>query len=153
MDQIKEQIALLYHDATTFTLATCVNNQPWTCSLIFVWDEDLNMYWLSSPDARHSKEITENPKISATITMVELDGKGRMAQIEGICLSIEDDTRRVEADQNFKERHHMAGLMSIDEALEETKKLNLYQLKPTKIYLTHEPLWGRERKEYIPQNS
>lgn len=150
MDEVKDLIRELYHDATTFTLATSVNNQPWTCTLIFVWDEDFNLYWLSAPNARHSKEIEQNSKVSATISIVESDGKGRMVQIEGICEVINDDQRRVEADQNFKERHHMAGLMSIDEALEETKKLNCYQLKPTIIHLTHEPKFGRERKDYTP---
>jgi uncharacterized protein YhbP (UPF0306 family) len=150
--QIKELLKKLYQDAPIFNLSTSIGDQPWTCTLIFVWDEDLNMYWLSSADARHSKNIEQNPKVSATITMVESDGKGRMAQIEGVCTVVEDDQRRVEADQNFKVRHHMAGLMTIDEALEETKKLKLYQLKPTAIHLTHEPLFGRGKQEYTPQN-
>lgn len=151
MDQVKQLIHELLHDAPLFTLATCVNNQPWCCDMIFVWDDDFNMYWLSSPDARHSKEIEQNSKVGATVTLVDQDGKGKSLQIEGEGFVIEDDKRRFEADKNFKDRHHMTGLLTLEQALEETKKLNLYQLKPTKIFLTHEPKFGRERKEYIPE--
>jgi len=149
MEEIKQLIKELLHDAPLFTLATCVDNQPWCCDMIFVWDQDFNMYWLSSPNARHSQDIEKNPKVAATVTMVDEQGKGRSLQIEGTCRVIQDDKRRFEADKNFKDRHHMTGLLTIEQALEETKKLNLYQLNPTKIYLTHEPKFGRERKEFI----
>lgn len=148
MEEIRELIKQLLQDAPLFTLATSMNGQSWCCDMIFVWDQDFNLYWLSSPESRHSKEIEQNPKVSATVTLVDQQGKGRSLQIEGTCNVINDDKRRFEADKNFKDRHHMTGLLTLEQALEETKHLKLYQLSPTKIYLTHEPKFGRERKEY-----
>lgn len=151
MDEVKKLIHELLHDAPLFTLATCVNGQPWCADMIFVWDEDFNIYWLSSPDSRHSKEIEKNLHVAATVTMVEPDGKGRSLQIEGTCTIINDDKRRFEADKNYHDRHHVTGLLTLEQAREETKGFGLYKLSPNKIFLTHEPKFGRDRKEYIPK--
>lgn len=43
-------------------LATSVNDQPWVSTVYFVEDEKLNLYWLSLPGRRHSKELEKNPK-------------------------------------------------------------------------------------------
>lgn len=52
-------------------LATCINNKPWSCNLHYVTDEDMNIYWLSTPERRHSKELEINPRASATILVHE----------------------------------------------------------------------------------
>lgn len=48
-------------------LATSVNTQPWVCTVYFVEDEKLNLYWLSLPGRRHSKELEKNPKAAVAI--------------------------------------------------------------------------------------
>ena len=48
-------------------LATSVNNQPWACTVHFASDHDLNLYWTSKPDRRHSQEIAQNSNVSVTI--------------------------------------------------------------------------------------
>jgi uncharacterized protein YhbP (UPF0306 family) len=48
-------------------VATCVNNQPWSCTVYFAFDENLNLYWISKPNTRHSKEIAKNPKVAGVI--------------------------------------------------------------------------------------
>lgn len=52
-------------------LATSSNGQPWVCSIHYYSDEDLNLYWISTPERRHSLEIKDNPKVSATIMVHE----------------------------------------------------------------------------------
>src|SRR3989344_7436294 len=48
-------------------IATSASNQPWVCTVYYAVDKDLNIYWMSKPDCRHSKEIAKNSKVAATI--------------------------------------------------------------------------------------
>lgn len=48
-------------------LATSVSNQPWNCTVYYAFDDDWNIYWISTPDRRHSKEIAINPKVAGVI--------------------------------------------------------------------------------------
>ena len=48
-------------------LSTCLDNQPWTCTVYYAYDENLDLYWLSRPERRHSREIEANPNVSGTI--------------------------------------------------------------------------------------
>ena len=48
-------------------IATSASNQPWICTVYYAVDKDLNIYWMSKPDRRHSKEIAKNSKVAATI--------------------------------------------------------------------------------------
>lgn len=48
-------------------LATSEGSQPWACTVHFAADDKLNLYWLSFPYRRHSKEIAKNKKAASTI--------------------------------------------------------------------------------------
>lgn len=50
------------------TLSTCDKNMnPWAAVVLFVHDDDYNFYFYSAIDSRHSKNITENPKVACVI--------------------------------------------------------------------------------------
>lgn len=67
----KELIKQYINQPIIMQLATSQDNQPWVCTVHFYADEDLNFYWVSRTDRRHSKEIAANPKVSATIVVHE----------------------------------------------------------------------------------
>jgi uncharacterized protein YhbP (UPF0306 family) len=48
-------------------LATSLNGQPWVCNIHFYSDDNLDIYWVSTLERRHSLEIKQNPKVAATI--------------------------------------------------------------------------------------
>lgn len=50
-------------------LATVDNDQPYVCSVYYVHDDKLNIYWASWPDRRHSQMITKNRNVGATIVI------------------------------------------------------------------------------------
>ena len=52
-------------------LATSANNQPWVCNVHYYSDENLNLYWISTPQRRHSEEIQQNPKTAIVIKVHE----------------------------------------------------------------------------------
>ncbi len=52
-------------------LATAADNKPWICTLHFYADEQLNLYWISLENRRHSQELAINPLASVTILVHE----------------------------------------------------------------------------------
>jgi uncharacterized protein YhbP (UPF0306 family) len=68
---IKELIREYLQNARVMQFATSANNKPWMCTVHFYADEDLNLYWISTPARRHSKEIEENPHVAAAILIHE----------------------------------------------------------------------------------
>jgi uncharacterized protein YhbP (UPF0306 family) len=48
-------------------IATVDNGQPWICTVYYVEDEGLNLYWLSLPTRRHSQEIAKQSKVAVAI--------------------------------------------------------------------------------------
>lgn len=49
------------------SLATVRDNKPWVSEVHFAYDEDLNLYWRSLADRRHSLEIADNPNVAGNI--------------------------------------------------------------------------------------
>jgi len=49
------------------SLATSANNKPWICEVHYVYDDNLNLYFLSKPSRRHSEEIAQNPNVAGNI--------------------------------------------------------------------------------------
>ena len=60
---IREYLPQVVH----MSLATCVDSQPWVCEVHFAYDDNLNLYFRSSPARRHSQEIAKNPHVAGNI--------------------------------------------------------------------------------------
>lgn len=50
-------------------LATSSNNNPWISTVYYVTDIERNIYWLSLPERRHSKEIADNSQVAVAIAI------------------------------------------------------------------------------------
>lgn len=65
-------------------LATSVNNKPWCCTVYYLTDDKLNLYWASLPTRRHSKEIDINNLVSCAIKIKsEIGQKVIGVQVQG----------------------------------------------------------------------
>ena len=56
-------------EARLMQLATISDGKPWVCTVYFVFDDELNFYWLSLPTRRHSKEIDDEPSSAITVAV------------------------------------------------------------------------------------
>lgn len=66
------------------SLATCAGDKPWVCEVHFAYDTDLNLYFRSTPDRRHSREIAANPNVAGNIiTQHDFGQKPRGVYFEG----------------------------------------------------------------------
>lgn len=71
-------------------VATASENQPWICTLYYASDENKNLYWISKPDTRHSKEIIKNSKVAVAVPVVFTSLTVVGLQIEGEAMIVED---------------------------------------------------------------
>ena len=63
-----ESIAALLREQSTLALATAdERNGPGVAPLFYISDEDFNLYWLSSPESLHSRNILHGPFASAAV--------------------------------------------------------------------------------------
>lgn len=67
-DQDIEKVIREYVTKTVhMSLSTVHDNRPWVCEVHFVYDEDLNLYFVSNTHTRHCQEIAANPNVAGSI--------------------------------------------------------------------------------------
>ncbi len=49
------------------SLATASENKPWVCEVHFVYDDELNLYFISDRARRHSQDIAVNSNVAGNI--------------------------------------------------------------------------------------
>lgn len=150
MAELKEVILDTLRDGIVVNIATARDNQPWVAAMIYVYDQNFNLYWLTRETTRHSEEIADNPKVAANITAVQENGRARQLQITGEAHMCENQEISVQIEDKYHERHKEFKNKSLEELASEVKRYKLYKLETGKIFVTHEALWGHERLEYTP---
>ena len=148
MRQLIEQIL---RDSRDIVLATAEGSIPWAAELVFGHDASFNIYWISDLNTRHSKELEKNPNVAAVVTVQPAgESKDRGLQVEGKAYRLKEEEIVAAAREYFAKR----GTPQMPKTLEEVNKLtqgrSWYVLKPTKIYILDEELFGYDRKEYNP---
>jgi uncharacterized protein YhbP (UPF0306 family) len=101
-----EKVVREYIDKSLhMSLATVRNNKPWVCEVHFAYDEDINLYWRSKSDRRHSMEIVENPNVAGNIVRQHgLDEYPHAIYFEGTATLIEDESEHPEIAKLFIQR-------------------------------------------------
>lgn len=132
-------------------LATSLKNIPWAAVLVFGHDENFNLYWMSNVDTRHSLELEKNPHVAATITKEPTgQGQDKGLQIQGTARKLAEEEVLPAAREYFAKRGTPHMPTTLEEANELAEGRSWYMLKPEKIFVIWVPLFGYERKEFIP---
>lgn len=77
---IREYIPQVIH----MSLATVSDNKPWVCEVHYAYDDDLNLYFVSGVNRRHSEELRKNQHVAGNIvTQHFLNQKVRGVYFEG----------------------------------------------------------------------
>jgi len=84
-------------------LATVRDGQPWCCSLHYVIDDELNFYWLSFADRRHSQEIADNQKVALAVA-VKTDMPVVGIQAEGDAVQLTDPAQVEQAARLYNQK-------------------------------------------------
>lgn len=84
---IREYLPQVIH----LSFATSRDNKPWVCEVHYVYDNDLNLYFRSTPRRRHSQEIADNPYVAGNIVkQYEVGQKPRAVYFEGTAEMLEN---------------------------------------------------------------
>lgn len=84
---IREYLPNVVH----MSLSTTMDGKPWVCEVHFAYDQDLNLYFRSKRDRRHSREIAQNPYVAGNIVTQHMIGqKVRGVYFEGRAVLLED---------------------------------------------------------------
>lgn len=71
------------------SLGTVDNGGVWVSDVIYIFDDALNIYWMSDPDARHSKAIEANSQGAGTVTVNAAGQDNLGVQFSGCARKIE----------------------------------------------------------------
>ena len=84
---LQSTLRRFFTEAPTLSLATVDDaGHPHAANVNFTADDDLNLYFLSSPDSAHSRHIARCPQIAATCYAEFTDARDiRGAQLRGLC--------------------------------------------------------------------
>jgi uncharacterized protein YhbP (UPF0306 family) len=85
-------------------IATQEDGQPWICTVYFVEDDNLNLYWLSLPARRHSVEIAKSNKIAIAVP-IKHDKPVVGIQAEGSAEAVADKAVIADVMQRYVERY------------------------------------------------
>jgi uncharacterized protein YhbP (UPF0306 family) len=139
-------------DARVMQLATVSGNQPWICTVYYVADDELNLYWLSLPTRRHSQEIKEHPKVAAAIA-IKHDKPVIGIQVEGDAEEVAD-TKTVAGIMKKYVAKYEAGQGFYDNFMAGKNQHKLYRIRPRLFVLFDEENFPENgRQEWRPQQS
>lgn len=123
------------------TLATCKDDVPWAASVMFAYDDCLNLYFISKPGTRKTQNLLDNPKASAAINQIQkTPGKVIGVQLEGSAEML-DKTKNKQELEIFKNRFNWAEKYLSDH--------ELFQITPKKIYYLDDERFGPGGREEL----
>lgn len=109
------------------TVASCVDNRPWTANCFYVFMERENAFvFTTDDDTRHGKEFEINPNVAGSVVLeTKVIGKIRGIQFEGV-VSKPDPASHKKVKNAYLKRFPIAMLMDT----------TLWVLKLTHVKLT-----------------
>ena len=125
------------------SLATLDDGGVWVADVIYIFDDELNIYWMSDPDVRHSRAILKNNQVAGAITISNKSKEPNLCiQFSGIAEKI-DGPRFDLATKHLTKR----GLPIPKETDDVLQGDSWYMLRPKFMDLINEELWGYEKKK------
>lgn len=147
MGEIKRLIEEILRSGYVMSLGTMDEGGIWVCSVVYIFDENFNIYWRSQVSTRHSKAIEKNGNVVATITTSVVGGKNEGLQIEGFA----EKDKRPSLEMFAAHLQKRMGDVPHTKYFDENNKLveaevSWYKLKPTKIELIYEKYFGFDKQ-------
>lgn len=130
-------------------IATVSGEQPWSATVFFAADNAHEIFWLSPPNARHSRELLLNDRVAATISMPQHYGDAWVGlQIEGTVKEV-DLNETEQFFQAYGERFNAHYRLDAMRNGEDASRL--YRLKPSVFVLYDEENFATDpRQEWRP---
>lgn len=161
MEDVLSLVRLVFDEGYVMSLGTTDDDGPWVADVIYVCDNEFNVYWLSDINARHSKAIGGNSRVAGTITISNKPEEKLVGvQIEGKAVEVKGDMLEIMTTHSFrrpnrvpkKEEEKIEYIASVYKP--NKSKNSWYKLTPTSIDLISEPDFGMTKKRLkLPINN
>lgn len=139
---VKTRIIEILEKTHLMSLATLDNVGIWVSDVIFIYDENLNIYWMSNPETRHSQSILKEKRVAGTITFSTKSKEVNLGiQFSGIAEKIEGPRFDLAVKHLVKR-----GYPKPNENEDVLRGDSWYVLTPTVIDLIDEEKYGYEKK-------
>ncbi len=140
---LKKIVVEILEKEHLISLATIDDGGVWVSDVIYVFDDDLNIYWMSDPEVRHSEAILKNPQVAGTITISNKNKEPNLGiQISGIAERIEG--KRFDLAIKHLLKRGYPEPKETDDVLQGD---SWYVLKPKFIDVINEKLWGYDKQK------
>jgi len=124
------------------SLGTADEGGVWVADVIYIFNDDFNIYWMSELHMRHSLAIIQSPNVAGTITISGQGEDNLGIQFEGIAEKIEG--ARYDLAKKHYEKRKKLEPKEADDVLDGG---SWYVLKPKKIELIHEKFFGFDKQK------
>lgn len=104
MDNTQQLIQDYLKTPEVMQLATVRGGQPW-CSTVHFFADGLKLYWCSSPETRHSKELQDEGRVAVAI-VVKQPYPPIGVQMEGDAVLVDDAQKAATIMQAYAAKHH-----------------------------------------------
>jgi uncharacterized protein YhbP (UPF0306 family) len=119
-------------------LATMAGDQPWCCTVYFLADDQLNLYWASLPTRRHSQEIVSHNKVAAAIPVKFVNGEKVVGiQVEGTAEEISPSASIRDITKQYATKFHRDDAW-VEDFISGITEHRLYKLTPALFVLFDE---------------
>ena len=150
-DDLRLELHAFLASQSTMALATAgeEDGRPQVAPLFFASDEALNLYWISSPDSRHSVNIADWNDASAAIYAHTWDWVGiKGVQVSGDAMAVRDDDERRRALELYRAKFPFVN----DRFMDLIEASVFYVLRPTWLrWLDNERRFGYKQEFRLSQ--
>ena len=121
-------------------VATVHRRQPWVCTVYYVEDDELNLYWLSLPERRHSQEIAKHNKVAVAVP-IKFDKPVVGLQAEGVAEEVKSHKLIEQVMVRYVKRYN-TGRDFYDNFMAGKNQHKMYKFTPSAYYLFDEVTFG-----------
>lgn len=152
VDDVEAIIRQYIEQVIHMSLGTCADNKPWVCEVHFVYDDDLNLYFISKPNRRHSQDIAANPNVAGNIVTQHFKGMSpRGVYFEGTAARLDVDIDHPAYKLYHKRLDLSSGLFK--EILEDPEGHKFYKITVSDWYLFDSYVSKPSQKYHLPWGS
>lgn len=120
---------------------------PWIAPVFYTYDDELNLYFLSSPETLHSKQIAKNKEVAVAIanSQQQLTEDKKGIQMYGHVKQISDMHKMKHSLDLWKKSLGYIGTeISYENMLNKVIKGRMFQITPKKIKFFNQELYDVE---------
>jgi uncharacterized protein YhbP (UPF0306 family) len=148
MSDYRETVRTFLKAQSTLSLATVnAGDQPEAVPLFYVSDDALRLYWLSSPNSRHSQNLLAHPRVAGTVYPTVWNWADIVGlQLEGEASDVTDAAQREHILQLYLAKFKLPE--SFAEAIAAS---TLFMLRPTWMrWLNNREMFGFKTEIPLP---